>query len=120
MNKFDLVIKYADGSPYWSIGFDTKSELNQWLKAEQAKFYWKKDFVVEITDNSKEIEAAEQQAAAAAEEREAAAKKLRGDARAAVKAFKDKPTKTVADVVKLLEVLIDVLDLKPDAEARIK
>jgi hypothetical protein len=118
MTKFVLTIYNADGSTYWVENFETKLALNTWLKEEQSRPYWKKDFKVEVTDNTEAIEKARAELNAENEALELARAKSRADAKLAVKAFKDKPSKNVADVVKLLEALVDMLDLKPDDTAK--
>lgn len=112
MTKFELKIKNPDGSPYWLERFNSKADLNRWLKEEQTRPYWKKDFQVEVVDNTEALAKIEADARAAAEAEDQAQKKKRKEARQAVKAFREKPTKTVADLVKLLEALIEVIDLK--------
>lgn len=114
MTKFNLFIKTAKGELYWTENFEDRKALDRWLAKAKTEPAWKKDFVVEIQDNTAAIEQFEAERKSRIEAEELAEKQKRQDARAAVKVFKEKPSKTVADVVKLLEVLIDVLDLKPD------
>lgn len=118
MTKFELTIKNPDGSVYWTKDFNTRLELNTWLKEEQSRPYWKKDFAVEVIDNTEALDKIEADRQARIQAEDQAETKKRSDARAAVKVFKDKPSKTVADVVKLLEALVDMLDLKPDDTAK--
>lgn len=114
MRLFELIIKNEDDSVYWRESFDSKIDLNKWLREEQARPYWKKTFKVEIVDNTEAIALQEKQVQEAREAAEAAEREKRIAIRAAVKAFKDKPTKTVADLAKLLDALLDHLDLKPE------
>lgn len=62
MTNFQLVIKNADGSPYWTEYFQTKKDLNIWLDEEKTRKYWRKDFIVEIVDNSEAVAKAEKDA----------------------------------------------------------
>lgn len=114
MSPFELIIKNADGSDYWVERFETKQGLNKWLREEQSRPYWKKDFQVEIVDNTEALAEIAKKAKEAAEAMENAQREKAIAIRAAVKAFKDKPSKTVADLAKLLDALLDHLDLKPE------
>jgi hypothetical protein len=60
MTKFNLIIKNADGSIYWTENFNSKRELNGWLNEEKTRPYWKKEFTTEIIDNSDAIKAQEE------------------------------------------------------------
>lgn len=107
MRKFELVIKNADGSVYWTEGFDSRLDLNTWLKEEKSRPYWKKNFVVEELDNSKAVEKAEAATEAARAAFEEKAKLTREE----IKAMVQKKPKTVAEAVALLEKIVEHLGL---------
>lgn len=105
-----ITINITDGKgkPYWTEYFQTRPEAARWLNTEQSRPYWQKDFSVEILDDTEEREKAQA-------EYESAQKQKRDEARALIKAFKDKPSKTIADVVKVLQLVLQKLDLDDDS-----
>lgn len=116
MSPFELIIKNSDGSVYWTERFPTQDSLNKWLNDEQSRPYWKKDFQIEYVDNTEAIALKEKQLE---NERDAIENEQREKSiamRAAVKTFRDKPSKTIADVAKLLDMIIDKLGLGDDQQ----
>ncbi len=59
MSNFLLTI-LLDGKTYWTESFETKRDLNAWLKNEQEKKNWNPKFTVDIKDFSKEVADAEE------------------------------------------------------------
>jgi hypothetical protein len=107
MRKFVLTILKANGSVYWTEGFDTRNELDKWLEVEKTKFYWKRNFTVQIQDNKAEVEAAEK----AAREEFKLAKQKKVQLRQALADLKKKPAKTIEDLNQAVESLIEFLDI---------
>lgn len=113
MQKFELVIIQPDGKTYWTEGFDSKKELNAWLKEEQARPYWKKDFSTEIRDNTKAIKA-EEDARKAFEKTESDRQKTVRDE---LKALRKKQNLTLAEVKAGFDRILDLLGVVPDPES---
>lgn len=110
MRNFELIIKHPDGQVYWKENFDTKVELNRWLANEKLQPYWKKDFIVEVVDNSAAVEAEKKRI-------ENEIKQEQQKVQDRIEAIKDdlkKKPKTIAEVVLLLEKIAEHLgiDLK--------
>lgn len=42
-----LIIKNADGSPYWKENFDSQEKCDAWLDEEKTRPYWKSDHIIE-------------------------------------------------------------------------
>jgi hypothetical protein len=104
MRRFELNILHADGSKYWSEGFDSRLELNKWLNAEKTRTYWKKDFKIEIVDNSAAVDQVEKDQKDRAD-KAIADRKVITDRLAE---FKAKPSKTPKDVA---DAVVDLLEL---------
>jgi hypothetical protein len=49
---FELIIRAADGSIYWSERFNSQSEAQKWLAEEQTRKYWKPEFTTQIIDHT--------------------------------------------------------------------
>lgn len=101
-----LIIKHADGSPYWTEHFNSLSDCDKWLNTEKTRPYWKQDFVVEKIDMTPPPKSA---AEIAAEEAKKAAVE---SARLAIKDFKKSDMKTVDDLALLLEKFAIMLGVK--------
>ncbi len=49
---FTLIIKYANGTVYWTDHFNSMDDLNSWLDVEKTRSYWKEEFTTEVIDNT--------------------------------------------------------------------
>ena len=107
MRKFILTILKADGSLYWTEGFETRTALDVWLDAEKSKFYWKKDFQVQIEDKRAEVEEQQRLAREAFELR----KQKKDQLKVALADLKKKPSKKIEDLNQAVENLIEFLDI---------
>ena len=118
MRAFQLIIyKKENGAVYWTEGFDTEKDLKVWLKDEQSRPYWKKEFKVEVVDNTEAIKEADKKRAEELKAIEESEKQKRQETRALIKAFKEKPSKTIADVVKVLDLVLKKLDLDDEVQS---
>lgn len=108
MTKFTLLIKNKDGSPYWTDYFETKADLNAWLAEEQKRPYWKKDFVVDVIDDSAAVEEIEKKA----KENLEANQKKAADLQASIKDALQKKPKTIAECAAMLELICEHLGIK--------
>jgi hypothetical protein len=116
MTNFELIIKNPDGSKYWSEGFQTKIELNKWLKEEQSRPYWKKGFTFEIIDNTEAIKEIERERK---EKQEAVFKEIER-ARGELKKFREIPSPDLSAVVAALNQVLDLLGIEKAPEPKNK
>lgn len=49
---FELTIKRADGSTYWSCDFNSRREAEAWLAEERTRPYWVSEYATEILDKT--------------------------------------------------------------------
>lgn len=103
LQPITLLIKYAEGSLYWREYFDSIEACNHWLDEEKTRPYWKKDFVIEIDDNTVALKEAERLSKEAFQQ----ALALRKQKLDAIKALKDKPAKSAKDIEDLLVLLAE-------------
>lgn len=98
-----ITIKNPDQSLYWKEEFYDKATGDQWLNEEKTRAYWKKDFIVEILDESqKEMDRINAEKAALA-----ANEVVRRSRIQRIKSLKDKPSKSAKDLEDLLNLLVD-------------
>lgn len=46
----EIEILKGDGSSYWTMQTNTRTEMDAWISEEQTRPYWKPDFTFEITE----------------------------------------------------------------------
>lgn len=105
MRKFELKIFHADQTIYWEQGFDSEAELEKWLAEEQTRPYWRKDFIVEKTDNSLQVEQEKEAERVKAEE----AFQKQVDLKAEILEIKNKKNKTLEDLSEGFEKLLELM-----------
>jgi len=107
----NLKIKKANGEIYWVENFNTKKECDKWLAEEKTRPYWKKDFTFEIEDKTEEINNAQIAGKALFEQKRLSLE----TAKDSLKKLKKDKLKTVADCIKAIEGIMDVLGIDDDA-----
>lgn len=49
---FEIIIKQADGSVYWTEHFGSLAKAEEWIAEEQTRKYWNKTYTYEILDRT--------------------------------------------------------------------
>lgn len=107
MNAFELKIYKPNGDLHWQMYFDTEKEMKNWIRDEESRPYWKKEFRLEIIDNREKIAAYEK-------EKQAFALQLvdkKDKAQKALKAFKKKKDKTLEDCIDAIEKIAEYINM---------
>lgn len=100
-----LTILNPDNTVYWTECFNTREENDRWLAEEQTRPYWNPDFIVQITDNTAELQAQAQVVLA----EQAASAQAQQDRVDQLNALKTKNPLTSEDIQTIISLMLQQL-----------